>query len=148
MFISLPSYSLADIYHHLPLSIFINQNLPSSTYILYFLKSHNTPLSPPPQKKNLHSHCFLFLLGHLHVPREIKYNHHAKFWGVNTMYYGICESREFTITYFHQYSLTNINCTIIYLPLYSLTNICHQLRVPLFIFISIHLPSSTFIHIH
>ena len=51
-------------------------------FILYFRKSHNTPLVPPPQKKkkNLRSLCFQFLLGHLHVPREIKCNHYAKFW--------------------------------------------------------------------
>ena len=40
----------------------------------------NTPLLPP---KNLHRHCFRFLLGHLHVPRESEYNHCVKFffWG-------------------------------------------------------------------
>ena len=47
--------------------------------------------------KNLHRPCFRFLLGHLHVPREIEYNHYAKFWVVNTMYYGICESREYLL---------------------------------------------------
>ena len=53
-----------------------------------------TSFTSPPSKKKLHRHCFRFLLGHLHVPREIEYNHIAKFWGVNTMYYGICESRN------------------------------------------------------
>ena len=28
------------------------------------------------------------------MPREVEYNHYAKFWGINTIYYGICESRE------------------------------------------------------
>ena len=58
--------------------------------ILHFRKSLNIPLLPA---KNLHRHCFLFLLGYLHVPREFEYNM-QNFWGVNTMYYGICESRE------------------------------------------------------
>ena len=46
--------------------------------------------------KNLHSHCFRFLLGHLHVPREIKYNYYyAKFLALKMMYYGICKSKEY-----------------------------------------------------
>ena len=32
-------------------------------------------------QKNLHRHCFRFLLGHLHVPGEIGNNDHAKIWG-------------------------------------------------------------------
>ena len=56
------------------------QNFESQTKsIMVFLKVANkTPLLPP---KNLHWHCFRFLLSHLHVPREIKYNHYANFEG-------------------------------------------------------------------
>ena len=38
----------------------------------------NTPRLPT---KNLHKHCFRFLLGHLHGPGEIANNDYAKFLG-------------------------------------------------------------------
>ena len=36
---------------------------------------------PPHKKKNLHNLCFSFLLGITAVPREIKNNAYARFWG-------------------------------------------------------------------
>jgi len=48
--------------------------------------------------KVLHKHCFQFLLGFTIVPRELENNTSAKFWGVNKVYYGLCESSEFTIS--------------------------------------------------
>ena len=47
-------------------------------------------------QKNLHRHCFKFLLGHLYVPGEIWNNDYAKCCGVKEVYYGICASREWT----------------------------------------------------
>ena len=38
--------------------------------------------------------CFQFLLGLLVVPREIKDDDYAKFWGVNKVHYGLCENVE------------------------------------------------------
>ena len=46
--------------------------------IHYLHKSNNTPLLPP---KNLHGHCFRFLLGHFYVPGEIANNGYAKVLG-------------------------------------------------------------------
>ena len=42
--------------------------------IHYLHRSHNTPLLSP---KNLHRHCFRFLLRNLHVPGEIANNDYA-----------------------------------------------------------------------
>ena len=43
---------------------------------------HNTTyLPPPPPKKNLHNHCFQFLLGITVVPREIQDNGSTIFFG-------------------------------------------------------------------
>ena len=38
-------------------------------------------LSPRPPQKNLHNHCFQFLLGLRIVPRETENNSYAKLWG-------------------------------------------------------------------
>ena len=51
-------------------------------------------LVPPPPKKNLHIHCFQFLLGITVVPREIEYNGYAQFRGINKVLYGLCESEQ------------------------------------------------------
>ena len=53
-----------------------------------------TRLFCPP--KNLHMHCFRFLLGHLHVSGEIANNDYAKFWWLKQVYYGICARRQLT----------------------------------------------------
>ena len=53
----------------------------------------NPPPPPPPQKK-VHNHCFQFLLGISVVPRDIKDNGYAKFWGVNKVHCGRCENGE------------------------------------------------------
>ena len=42
-----------------------------------------------------HFHIDQFLLGIIVVPREIENNGYAKSWGVNKMYYGLCENGEF-----------------------------------------------------
>ena len=66
------------------------------------------PPPPPPPKKNLHNHCFQFLLGKTVVIREVQGNGHKIFlffgWGgggakgrgrgVNKVRYGICENGE------------------------------------------------------
>ena len=45
----------------------------------------------------LHNHCFQILQGIFNtvVPREIKNNGDAKFWGVNKVLYGLCENGEY-----------------------------------------------------
>ena len=45
-------------------------------------------------RKILHNDCIRFLLGHEDDPREIENNAYANFGGINDVYYGICESRE------------------------------------------------------
>ena len=60
--------------------------------IHYFLIDHNAPCLPT---KILHNYCFQFLLGITVVPREIQDNGYVKFWGVNTVRYGLCENSEF-----------------------------------------------------
>ena len=50
---------------------------------------HNTPCLPP---KTLHNLCFIYLLVITVVPREIKDNACATFWGANKVYYGKCEN--------------------------------------------------------
>ena len=57
--------------------------------------SHNTPCLPLP--KILHNLCFSVLLGVSAVPREIKNNAYAKFWGANKVYYGRCANGEFQL---------------------------------------------------
>ena len=42
--------------------------------------------------KILHNHCFQVLLGITVVPREIKDNGSAKFWGINKVLYSLCEN--------------------------------------------------------
>ena len=46
-----------------------------SIQTIYLHKPRNTPLSHP---KNLHRHCFRFLLRHLHIPGEIANNHYQE----------------------------------------------------------------------
>ena len=41
--------------------------------------------------KVLHNHRFQFLLGITVVPTKYKENSYAKIWGVNKVYYGLCE---------------------------------------------------------
>ena len=50
---------------------------------------HNAPCLPP---KPLLNHCLGFLLERLQYPGEIGNNSYAKFWGVNKVHYGLCES--------------------------------------------------------
>ena len=45
----------------------------------------------------LHNHRLGFLLGRLYYPGEIENNGYAKFWGVNKVHYGLCESGEFAV---------------------------------------------------
>ena len=59
--------------------------------IHYFHIDHHAPCLPP---KFLYDHCFQFVLGITVVPREIKDNGNAKFWGVNKVHYGLCENGE------------------------------------------------------
>ena len=56
-----------------------------STFIGFFEKYHNTLCCP---SKNLHKHCFQFLLRLTIAPRKIEYNAYAKFWRHNKEYYG------------------------------------------------------------
>ena len=53
----------------------------TKSWLFYSLLAqyHNTLLLPP--QKYLHTHCFRFSLGHLHVQGEIANNHYAKFGG-------------------------------------------------------------------
>ena len=73
--------------------------------ILYWHKSHKTPLLPPPPppsprpKKNCIGIVFVSLLGHLHVPGEMANNEYAKFRGLKELYYGICASRELFLSF-------------------------------------------------
>ena len=55
----------------------------------HFGKYHNTFCLSP---KNLHKHCFQFLLGLTLVPKENENNAYAKFGGTNKEYYGIFRS--------------------------------------------------------
>ena len=69
------------------------QMFPHLRGIHHFHIFHNTPCLPP---KIVHKYCFQFLLGWLYVLREIENNAYAKFWGANKVYYGRCESGEWT----------------------------------------------------
>ena len=42
----------------------------------------------------LYNHSFQFLRGITVVPREIQDNGYAKFWGLNTVHYSLCENGE------------------------------------------------------
>ena len=59
--------------------------------------SHSASYLPP---KILHNFCFLFLLGITAVPREIKNNAYAKFWGADKVHYEKCASG--VLSYFPQ----------------------------------------------
>ena len=43
----------------------------------------------------LHNHCLQILQGITVVLREIENNGYAKFWGINKVYYGLCENGEY-----------------------------------------------------
>ena len=54
------------------------------------------PSPPSPQEKNMHNHCFLFLLGFIVDPRrESKTKVVGTFGGVNKMHYGVYGNGEF-----------------------------------------------------
>ena len=61
--------------------------------ICHLYISSNTPFLPP---KILHNLCFVFffLVGITTIPREIKNNPYAKFWGANKVPFGRCTSGE------------------------------------------------------
>ena len=52
------------------------------------------PPLPPPQKKQIHDHCFQFLLGITVISRDIEDNAYANVWGINKVHYRICENDE------------------------------------------------------
>ena len=94
--------------HHL---VLVNANIPHPTSVpscdalpsaerrIDFIRYFHIPIIhvvyPP---KVLHKHCFHFLLGFTIFPRELENNTYAKFWEANKVYYGLCESSEFTIS--------------------------------------------------
>ena len=80
------------------------------------------PVYPPPQKKKLHMHCFLFLFGHLHVPREIEYDHCVKFWRVNTMYHWIWENRE--LSNYSSLPTSRVNSSVSNMPVHPHHKLC------------------------
>ena len=46
-------------------------------------------------------YCFQFPLDTTVIPREIKDNIYARFWGVKKMQYGLCEKKLWWIDIFH-----------------------------------------------
>ena len=67
--------------------------------ILYFCKSHNIPL-PPQKKKKIAEALFSISLDSSSSPKRNRIQLLCKaFFGLNTMYYGICESRELVLFY-------------------------------------------------
>ena len=52
------------------------------------------PLSPP--QKNLPNLCLRFIFRRMQYSGEIGKNDYAKFWEVNEVLYGLCESGDLT----------------------------------------------------
>ena len=72
--------------------------------ILYFRKSHNTALLPPPpptKKENIYIAIVFDFSWVIFMSQEKSNTIMQNFGGVNKMYYGICESREFITKTLH-----------------------------------------------